>query len=204
MIRKRPWWIWPMLAGVLALCGQSSEAKGFYFGASLGQTDARDLDLGPVADGSLLTGGTDGIDSGWKFFGGIKVLRFMNVEFDYRDYGQTSFSAMSDGTGTIYSAGPIEGLADTKAVGVTAVIVIPAGRLKLFGKGGLARWRSDLTIRHSMGNIATSDSDGVDTMYGAGLAWALKGSIGIRVEYERIVTDVADRDYISAGVNFRY
>ena len=196
--------IWFVFVGFLALCSPAVEAKGFYFGASLGQTDAKDLGLGPVADGSMLTGGSDGTDSGWKFFGGLKVLRFMNAEFDYRDYGQTSFSAISDGSGTIYSAGPIEGLADSSAVSVCAVVVVPAGRIKFFAKGGVARWRTETTIQHSMGNTAKRESDGVDALYGIGAAWTLKGSTGVRFEWERIVTDAADRDFISAGVNFRF
>ena len=89
MIRMRQGSIWLILVCVLAFYS-SAEAKGFYFGASLGQGEAKDLDLSPIGDGSTLTGGTDGTDSGWKFFGGVKVFRFMNAEFSYRDYGQST------------------------------------------------------------------------------------------------------------------
>nr|NIS39544.1 hypothetical protein [Desulfuromonadales bacterium] len=51
-----------------------------------------------------------------------------------------------------------------------------------------------------MDNIAKRESDGVDPMYGAGLAWNIKGSTGVRLEYERIATDTVDRDFVSAGV----
>ena len=122
MIRMRQGSIWLILVCVLAFYS-SAEAKGFYFGASLGQGEAKDLDLSPIGDGSTLTGGTDGTDSGWKFFGGLKVFRFMNAEFAYRDYGQAAFSAISDGTGTIYAPGPVEGLADTTAISVSAMVV---------------------------------------------------------------------------------
>ncbi len=188
----------------LSLCAPSAQAKGFYFGASLGQSDAKDLDLGPIADGSVLTGGTDGTDTGWKILGGVKVFRFLNAEFDYRDYGQSSFSATSDGSGTIYSAGAVEASADTTAFGVSAMIVVPAGRLTFFAKGGVARWRAETTIRHSMDNIAKRESDGVDPIYGAGLAYKVKGSTGVRLEYERIATDAVDRDFVSAGVHFKF
>jgi hypothetical protein len=193
-----------VLVAFLVLSGPVVEAKGFYFGGSLGQTDAHDLDLTPIADGSVLAGGTDATDTGWKIFGGLKVFRFMNAEFGYRDYGQVSFLAMSDGTGTVYSAGPLDALGDTTAVSVSAMVLLPAGRFTFFAKGGLARWRTETTVQHSMGNVAMIDSDGVDTMYGVGLAWKLKKSMGIRAEYERIAVTAADRDFISAGVHFRF
>ena len=204
MIRMRQGSIWLILVCVFAFYG-SAEAKGFYFGASLGQGEAKDLDLSPIGDGSTLTGGTDGTDSGWKFFGGVKVFRFMNAEFSYRDYGQAAFSATSDGAGTIYAPGPVEGLTDTTAITVSAMVVVGAGRFKVFAKGGAARWRSETTIQHSMGTVAARNSDGVDAMYGLGLAFGFKkGSTGVRVEYERIATDAADRDFISAGVHFKF
>ncbi len=193
-----------VVALAFALCTPSAQAKGFYFGASLGPSEAKDLDLSPIADGSVLMGATDGTDSGWKLLGGVKVFRFLNAEFDYRDYGQSSFSATSDGTGTIYSAGTVEASADTTAFSVSAMLVVPAGRLTIFAKGGVARWRAETTIRHSMGNIAKRESDGVDPMYGAGLAWKIKGSTGVRLEYERIATDPVDRDFVSAGVHFKF
>jgi len=204
MIGMRRATIWALFVSVLALCSPAAEAKGFYFGASLGQAQVQDLDLTPIADGSVLTGGTDGTDNGWKFFAGFKVFRFMNAEFGYRDYGQASFSAISDGTGTIYAAGPVDGLTDTSAFSVSAMVVLPAGRLKLFAKGGLARWSKETMVRHSMGGIATNDSDGTDALWGVGGAWAFKGSAGLRIEYERIVVNTTDLDFYSAGVHFRF
>ncbi len=84
------------------------------------------------------------------------------------------------------------------------MILLPAGRLTFFAKGGVARWRSEASIRHSMDNIAKRESDGVDPMYGAGLAWNIKGSTGVRLEYERIATDTFDRDFVSAGVHLKF
>ena len=204
MMRMRLLSIWGLFATILVLAGPVTEAKGFYFGGSLGVVEARDLDLTPIADGSALSGGADASDSGWKFFGGFKVFRFMNAEFAYRDYGQVTYTGTSDGTGTVYASGPLNGLADTTAISVTAMVVIPAGRLTFFVKGGLARWRTETTVTHSMGNIAMLDSDGVDTMYGGGAAWSLNKSLGLRFEYERIAVASADRDFISAGVHFRF
>ncbi len=204
MIGMRRATIWVLFASVLALCTPTAEAKGIYLGASLGRAEARDLDLATIDDGSVLTGGTDGTDNGWKLFAGFKVFKIVNAEFGYRDYGQVSFSATSDGTGTIYAAGPVDGLADTTAVSVSAMVVLPVGRFKFFAKGGIARWRTETTVRHSTGNIATSESDGVDALYGFGAAWALKNSAGLRVEYERLATNAADRDFLSVGVHFRF
>jgi opacity protein-like surface antigen len=204
MIRMRKTGLGLLLASFLVVCGLPTEAKGFYFGGSLGQSDAKDLNFAPIADDSILTGGTDGTDNGWKFFGGFKVFRFLNAELGYRDYGQASFLAMSDGSGSIFAAGPVEALSDTKAFSVSAMIVLPAGRFKFFGKAGAARWRTETSIQHSMGSVATRESDGVDAMLGVGAAYALKKSMGVRAEYERITTDVADRDFFSAGVHFRF
>lgn len=204
MIGMRRATIWALFASVLALCNPAVEAKGFYFGASLGRADVQDSGLDPIDDGSVLTGGEDGTDNGWKFFAGFKIFRFVNAEFGYRDYGQASFFAISDGTGTIYPAGPVDGLTDTTAVSISGMVVLPLGRLKLFAKGGFARWRTQAIVRHSMGSIATSSSDGADVLYGVGGAWAFKGSTGLRVEYERIAITEADREFFSVGVHFRF
>ncbi len=56
--------IWAVIACALVLGSPAVEAKGFYFGASLGQGEAKDLGLRQIADGSVLTGGVDGTDSG--------------------------------------------------------------------------------------------------------------------------------------------
>ncbi|NIO58404.1 MAG: hypothetical protein GTO33_03400, partial [Acidobacteria bacterium] len=133
---------WALLLGGSALCSPAVQAKGFYFGGSVGLSEARDLDFAPIADGSTLSGRTDGTDSGWKLYGGFKVMRFLNAELSYRDHGQAAFTAISDGTGTIYAMGPVEGLSDTTAFSVSAMVVLPAGRFTLFAKGGLARWRT--------------------------------------------------------------
>ncbi len=204
MIGMRRATIWALFAIVLALCNPVAEAKGIYLGASLGRADARDLGLEPIADGSGLTGGTDGTDNGWKLFAGFKVFKIVNAEFAYLDYGQVSFAATSDGNGMIYAAGPVDGLSDTTAVSVSAMVVLPLGRFKFFAKGGFARWRTETTVMHSMGNIDTRESDGVGALYGFGAAWALKNSAGLRVEYERLATNAADRDFLSVGVHFRF
>ncbi len=205
MIGMRRVMTWALFASVLALCNPTAEAKGFYLGGSLGQAEARDLGLDPIADGSVLTGGTDGTDNGWKLFAGFKVFKIVNAEIGYLDYGQDSFSATSDGTGMIYAAGPVDGLSDTTAVAVSAMVVLPAGRFKFFAKGGFARWRTETTVMHSGGNVDTRESDGVDALYGFGGAWAFKkGSAGLRVEYERLATNAASRDFLSVGVQFRF
>jgi len=204
MFRTRKALNWLLVASFLVLLALPAEAKGLYFGASLGQADVKDLGLAPIADGSSLTGGADGTDNGWKFFGGFKVNRFIHAELSYRDYGQASFLAMSDGSGTIFAAGPVEGLSDTTAFSVSAMVVLPAGRFRFFGKAGAARWRTETSIRHSMGSFAMRESDGIDAMYGLGAAFALKKSMGVRAEYERITTDAVERDFFSAGVHFRF
>ena len=147
MIGMRRATIWALFASVLALCNPTAEAKGIYLGGSLGQGEARDLGLDSITDGSVLTGSTDGTDNGWKLFAGFKVSKIVNAEIGYLDYGQASFSATSDGTGTIYAAGPLDGLADTTAVSVSAMVVLPVGRFKFFAKGGVARWRTELKTK---------------------------------------------------------
>jgi opacity protein-like surface antigen len=84
------------------------------------------------------------------------------------------------------------------------MLLVTAGRFSLFAKGGAARWRTETSIQHSMGFVARRSSDGVDAMYGFGAAFALKGSTGVRLEYERIATDAADRDFVSAGLHFKF
>ena len=84
------------------------------------------------------------------------------------------------------------------------MVVLPVGRFKFFAKGGVARWRTQTTLQQSLGNNDKRESDGVDALYGFGAAWALKGSVGLRVEFERLATNTADLDFLSVGVHFRF
>ena len=75
--------------------------------------------------------------------------------------------------------------------------------LELFGKAGVARWKSDQTL--ASGN--TKDS-GVDLLVGAGASYDLGNNIGVRAEWERY-KDVGapnvkqgDIDLLSVGVTF--
>jgi len=195
--------LWVLLAG-LGILGGSKAAAGTYIGGSLGRGETRHLGLDQIGDGSVLTGKADGKDSSWKIFAGFNVFSFVRAEFDYRDYGQVSFSAMSDGSGTTYAAGPVDGIADTSAVSIAGLAVFDAGKFKLFAKSGISRWRTETTVRHSFGGVSASKTDGSDPLYGVGGAWDFPGPGGLRLEFERITKTGGDLDLLSVGIHLRF
>ena len=110
----------------------------------------------------------------------------LGIEGSYADFGEASSSQILNQS---------VGITAWDLCGVAAVNLGPVG---LFGKVGEAWW-------HSKSNVFQSilDKPGSDTVYGIGLRFQL-GSLAFRTEYERFDIDVADVDYVSAGVSWTF
>ena len=162
----------------LASAGQES---GFFVGGSLGSSS---LDIARQS----VDFSDD--DLGFKVFGGynfgIIPLLDLGVEGSYVDFGEASSAQILN-----------------QDVGITGLDLFgyasfDLGPIGLFGKVGQIWWDSDSDF------IATAlDDSGNDMAYGIGVKFKL-GSLAIRAEYERFDTDVADIDYISAGVAWTF
>jgi len=163
---------------VTASAGQDS---GLYLGGSIGSSGLNFSTQGAHFDDN---------DFGFKIFTGFNFgiipLIDLGVEGSYVDFGKAS-SAQILNTDI--------GITAWDLFGVGAVNLGPIG---IFGKVGQAWWNSDSNILQSV-----LDKSGNDMAYGIGLRFQL-GSLAIRAEYERFDIELADVDYISAGVSWTF
>lgn len=166
---------------ILSIAGVASAGKqtGLYIGASAGSADL-EVDQTTIK--------FDDSDTGYKVFGGYNfgIIPFLDlaVEGSYVDFGKISDIQILN-----------------RNVGVTAwdlfgVGCINLGPVGIFAKVGQAWWKSDT-------NFNVLDDKGNDPVYGLGVKFQIM-SIAVRAEYERLDTDVADIDFVSAGVSWTF
>ncbi len=187
----------------LSMLFPGAQAGKLYFGASLGQSSV-DLGLSDLDDGSFTGGSVDDTDTSWKAFVGFRFVKFLAIEADWIDVGGVSIVATSDGSGPVFLAGPVTRTATVDGYRVSAVGIIPIGeRFSIFGRYGVFYW--DATAIVSNGGMTVSDlDDDSEDFFGAGLAWRLKGSSSLRLEYELMTVDDTDIDTVFAGLAFRF
>lgn len=129
----------------------------------------------------------DESDLGWKAFAGVRFVRFFGLELQYIDFGNPENDDIS---------------VELNDLGLFAFGVIPLGEwFEIYGKAGYTQWRVEVE------DNATSDffeDDNYDVAWGAGVAFVINQTVGIRLEYERF--EVEDTDTIemaSVGLDFR-
>ena len=150
--------------GLLASTPAMAVKGGFYLGGSLGGATTE------VTEGSETF---DEGDTAWKLFGGYHFLQFFAVEAAYRDLGSPNGNILGSDVKVSPTAFDVAGLGG-----------IPLGPVYLFGKVGVVRWDSDITVD----DTKISD-DGTDYEVGIGLSVDIT-KIQLRGEIEYI--DAAD------------
>jgi outer membrane protein with beta-barrel domain len=144
------------LAGaLLAASGGAAAEDGLYLAGALG-------DAQQSFDESTFN--AHGNPIGYKFALGFRPIDLLAAELSYIDFGR-AFSGIS--------------YEDTNAVGVFALAFVPIPVVDLYGKVGLADWRTD-----AQSPFLGFHRTGADLAYGlgAGTSW---GRFGVRLEYER-------------------
>ena len=180
-----------------------AQAGKLYAGASLTQSTV-DLGLSDIDDGSLTSGNVDDSDTGWKAFVGFRFVKFLAIEADFIDVGGVSIAATSDGSGPDFLAGSVGATAKVDGYRVSALGIIPIGqRFSILARYGVFYWDATATISNG-GMTAVAPDDDSDDFFGAGVAWQLKSSASLRLEYELMTVDDTDIDTVSAGVAFRF
>ncbi len=165
-----------VLAGLVLSAAAYADGTGdigLYLGGSLGAAQQR-------FDASTFD--ARGTDTGYKFALGYRPLKVLAAELSYVGFGRTY--------------GGIN-FADTGAVGLFAVGFLPIPVVDLYGKVGLAQWRTD-----AQSPFLSFHRTGSDVAYGvgAGTSW---GSLGARLEFERYdVSHANDMALASVGVTW--
>ena len=76
----------------------------WYAGAGVGQ--ARYDDYAVFDDGSFTSNRTDDSGAALRVFGGVDIGKYLALEATYADFGEATSRAQSDGSGSVWSAGP--------------------------------------------------------------------------------------------------
>ncbi len=169
-----------------------SKLGGFYVGAHIGQTKAKDF-----CDGLAGTGiSCDDSDTAWKILGGYQFNKNFAAELAYTDGGEVTAS--------------LGGLHESvkanlwEIVGVGSLPVVE--RFSVYGKLGL--YRADVEDNTNFGFSA--DETSTDVTFGFGARYDITQNVAGRVEWQRY-SDVgggdigkADVDVISVGVLWKF
>lgn len=157
---------------------------GVFIGGSVGQSNLEETDGGV---------GFDADDTGFKVFGGKRILKFFAVEGGYIDFGEPN------------DVLPMDALeVELFGIDIFAVGTIPLGTTwELFGKVGIIYWEEDKTRTNGSGVM--SESDGFDPAFGVGLAYMVNEHLLVRGEYE--IFDIQGTDdvtFTSVGIEYRF
>jgi hypothetical protein len=162
-------------AALLLPAAARADDIGVYLGGSLGAAEQN-------YDGDVFD--AHGNQTGYKFALGIRPLPILAAEVSYIDFGR-AFSGIN--------------YADTDAVGVFALGFLPIPLVDIYGKVGLADWRTD-----AQSPFLGFHRTGADLAYGAG-AGTHWGRFGARIEYERYqVSHSSDMGMASVGLTWTF
>ncbi|HEY8520542.1 MAG TPA: outer membrane beta-barrel protein [Gammaproteobacteria bacterium] len=183
------------MAAILALAAGAAMAQerdtdsGPYLGIGLGDFSSavdRIEDLDDVDDVGL----DFDDESATKLFAGWRFNRFLAVQLDYIDFGESTASL-----------GPLSIQSDSSGWAPAIVGTLPIGPLELFARAGMIFYDVDIDAP----GRSLIDASGEDPIYSAGIGITLLGRLSLRAEYEEIdidELDEADSVWISAAWRF--
>jgi OmpA-OmpF porin, OOP family len=162
---------------------------GWYLGAAVGQSDARDACTGiPVS--------CDNKDIGWKILGGYQFNPNFGLEAAYIDFGKATASGVVLGVN-------VDGSAKATAAELVAVGNVPVGAgFSIYGKAGVFRWDADLSVSAPTAGFRASTSDsGTDLTFGAGVRYDFNLRGAVRLEWQRY-KDVGNASTVKSDIDF--
>ena len=154
------------LAG-LALALPAAAQSSFYFGGSIGNTEAKE----DVCNGYVLC---DRQDTNWSGNVGFMFTPNWGIELAYRDWGKTI-----ETNDTMGSSSELK----TKSGEAVIVGAMPIYSLTLYGKAGGYYAKHRLTTTYA--NQANADGNNKQWTYGVGIRYDILKHIGIRAEWQR-------------------
>jgi len=173
---------------------QGAEDKGFYIGATIGQSKVKDFCGGIGVS-------CEDTDTALRLLGGYQFSKHFALELGYSQFGEASISS-----------GGLFAKVESTAWEVVAVGMLPvADRFSIYGKIGMYRADSDFSTNIVLPGIpqALSESNN-DLTFGFGLQFDISGSLGVRAEYQRYQDlggpqiGESDLDVMSIGVVYRF
>ena len=120
--------------------------------------------------------------------------------------GSVSLNAVSDGSGSIYDAGPVTGSVSVAGFSASAVGIIPVGeRFDFLLKAGFTAWDADVSVSNSAFGVASTTEDGTDLAYGLGAQFRFNDQFAVRGEWERFSNIIeTDGQLLSLSVQYSF
>lgn len=165
--------------------------KQFYVGGGVGQSYIEQDNVFQNED-------FDEEDLALKAFAGYRFHKHFAGEVDYLDFGEP------DGTVTALGL-DVRTSIEAYALAMYLVGILPlAEKFEVFGKLGAAYWDADAEAS-ALGVKARQSEDGTDFAYGAGASYKFTDKFAVRVEYEGIDADYADKlDMLTVSGEIRF
>jgi OOP family OmpA-OmpF porin len=173
---------------------QGTDDKGFYIGATVGQSKVKDFCSG-------ISVSCEDTDTALRLLGGYQFNKHFALELGYSQLGEASISS-----------GGLFAKVEATAWELVAVGMLPvADRFSIYGKIGMYRADSDFGTNIVLPGIpqAFSESNN-DLTFGFGLQFDISRSLGVRAEYQRYQDlggpqiGESDLDVMSIGLVYRF
>ncbi len=203
----------------MACAAEPHQVLGFFVGGEIGTAKSDNFVESPV-----WTYQVDESTMGWGAFAGIRPFKYFGAEVNYIDFGTAKKNNISDGAGnTTYQASAKNDAISGYIVGYLPLL---QSNWDIFAKAGYARLN---TRTESNGNypnvyvcsgglgqncqlfgltpigIASHSTSDHQTAFAYGFATQYQfGSVGVRVEYQKIDASRAKPQMISAGVTWTF
>ena len=206
---------------------QTSWYAGTFLGQSKTGSELVSNRESTVVNAAVTGSDFDSKDTGFKIFGGYRVLPWIALELNYTDLGQSRLQ-----TNILNSNPPTTGsvtlIRKITGVGADALFIAPLGeRASVYGRIGAVRSRLEAdaalsgSIVFTSGNPAdrsrTTTVNETVARYGVGGEWLVAPNVGLRIDWERWLdvgkkfeiggsgnTGEADTDFYSLGVVYRF
>jgi OOP family OmpA-OmpF porin len=164
---------------------------GFYLGGGVGDFSSSVDEINSFD--SIDDAGVDFSDgdNAMKVFAGWNFNRFLAVQADFVDFGESSGAVSPSASGS----------SDVQGLAPSVVGTIPIGPIELFGRVGMMFYEIDMNL--TGGRLI--DESGEDLVWSVGLGIDVLDRLNLRLEYEEIdieQLDEADALWLNAAWKF--
>jgi OOP family OmpA-OmpF porin len=187
------------LSAFLSLSATAAELNNhWYVGGGLARAEV-DADF----DGADLGGIPVNLDIdedsvAWRLFGGYRFNRYVGVEGGYVNFDEFDSSASAAG-----QTAKVEAEADGYTLAITGAI--PLGeRFAIIGRAGYLFWDADAKVEVNGTKLDSSNEDGSDAFFGAGLEFSFNDRFALRGVWDAYELDDVDVDYFGLEGEFRF
>lgn len=179
----------------------SAQERGWYVGAGAGAS-VTDLDEDFWRDDSITSSSFDKSGLGFQVYGGYRLHRYVALEVGYLHFANSVYSGASNGRGSIWVEGPIEGRTEIEGMTMQAVGLWPLfdGRFELYLRGGLFMWDTLANYSATINDIHRFNADGSSLIGGVGADMRVWGNWRIRGGMELTSVNFSNRETALAAM----